>query len=114
MAALRGARRRRVGSAAVRRAERPHQSYHTAITFMFVGVLTLPPALLVLLVVVMHVPEWLKHRYAWYIQSFNIANYVLDVFAARATIALVGGVVGTESATASRSRRSQVAFPSCS
>jgi diguanylate cyclase (GGDEF)-like protein/putative nucleotidyltransferase with HDIG domain len=25
----------------------------------------------------MHLPEWLKERYAWYIQSFNICNYTL-------------------------------------
>ncbi len=25
----------------------------------------------------MHIPEWLKERYAWYIQSFNICNYTL-------------------------------------
>jgi diguanylate cyclase (GGDEF)-like protein len=68
-----------------------NQSYHTAITFLFVGVLTLPAPLLVLLVIVMHIPEWLKHRYAWYIQTFNIANYVIDAFVARATIVLVAG-----------------------
>ena len=25
----------------------------------------------------MHIPEWLKERYAWYMQSFNICNYTL-------------------------------------
>ena len=38
-----------------------------------------------MIAVVQHVPEWFKQRYAWYIQSFNIANYTLDLFAAWAT-----------------------------
>ena len=52
-------------------------------TSPLIGALTLPPALLVLLIVAQHIPEWLKERYAWYIQSFNIANYTLDAFLAR-------------------------------
>jgi PAS domain S-box-containing protein len=59
-----------------------NQSYHTAITFLLVGALTLPPALLPVLVVAMHVPDWVKARYPWYIQSFNIANYTLTALAA--------------------------------
>ena len=31
-----------------------------------------------------HVPEWLKVRYPWYIQTFNAGNYLLDLFAAGA------------------------------
>ena len=27
--------------------------------------------------VIQHIPEWLKQRYPWYIQTFNIGNYVL-------------------------------------
>ena len=38
-----------------------------------------------MIAVVQHVPEWLKQRYAWYIQTFNIANYTLDLLAAWAT-----------------------------
>src|SRR5262249_53508245 len=34
---------------------------------------------------VQHLPEWLTKRYAWYIQSFNIANYTLDLLAAWAS-----------------------------
>ena len=32
--------------------------------------------------VVQHIPDWLKHRYAWYIQTFNICNFTLDGLAA--------------------------------
>ena len=36
--------------------------------------LLLPPELVALLAVVQHVPEWLKERYPWYIQTFNICE----------------------------------------
>lgn len=32
-------------------------------------------------IVVSHLAEWLKHRYAWYIQSFNIGSYALTISA---------------------------------
>src|SRR3954467_11235754 len=52
-------------------------SFHTSWVFLIPAALLLPPELVALLGVIMHVPEWLKERYAWYIQSFNIANYTL-------------------------------------
>ena len=65
------------------------QSYHTSIAFLIAGALLLPPELVLLMGVVQHVPEWLKHRYAWYIQTFNIANYTLDGLAAWGVAQLV-------------------------
>jgi diguanylate cyclase (GGDEF)-like protein/putative nucleotidyltransferase with HDIG domain len=59
-----------------------NQSYHMTIVFLVPAAFLLPPELLPVMAVVQHVPEWLKQRYAWYIQSFNIANYTLDLFAA--------------------------------
>ena len=59
-----------------------NQSYHTAIVFVVAAVILLPPELIVLLGLVQHIPEWLKVRYPWYIQSFNIANYTVDALAA--------------------------------
>jgi diguanylate cyclase (GGDEF)-like protein/putative nucleotidyltransferase with HDIG domain len=67
------------------------QSYHTSTAFLIAGALLLPPELVVLMGVVQHVPEWLKHRYAWYIQTFNIANYTLDGLAAWGAARLVLG-----------------------
>jgi diguanylate cyclase (GGDEF)-like protein/putative nucleotidyltransferase with HDIG domain len=58
------------------------QSYHTAIVFLTAAVLLLPPELVVFVAVITHVPEWLKIRYAWYIQTFNISNYVVSMLAA--------------------------------
>ncbi len=58
------------------------QAYHTAIVFLIAGALILPPELVALMAIVQHVPEWLKMRYRWYIQSFNICNFVLSSMAA--------------------------------
>jgi diguanylate cyclase (GGDEF)-like protein/putative nucleotidyltransferase with HDIG domain len=52
-------------------------AFHTSWVFLIPAALLLPPELVALLGVVMHIPEWLKERYAWYIQSFNICNYTL-------------------------------------
>ncbi len=65
------------------------QSYHTTIVFLIPGVLLLPPELIALLGVVYGIPEWLKVRYAWYIQAFNIANHTLDGLAAWGAVVLV-------------------------
>src|SRR5881396_610216 len=44
--------------------------------------LILPPELLVLVAIVQMVPEWLKMRYRWYLQTFNILDYSLSAMAA--------------------------------
>src|SRR5690242_551536 len=67
------------------------QSYHTSAVFLIAGALLLPPELVVLMGVVQHLPEWLKHRYAWYIQTFNIANFTLDGLAAWGVARLIVG-----------------------
>ena len=77
-----------------------NQSYHMTIVFLVPAALLLPPELLPVIAVVQHLPEWLKQRYAWYIQSFNIANYTLDLFAAWATAHLLlnaSSLIGDES-----------------
>ena len=58
-----------------------NQSYHTAVPFLIAAALTLPPGLVVLVVVIQHIPDWVKARYPWYIQSFNIANYIISALA---------------------------------
>ena len=64
--------------------------FHPAIVFIVAGALLLPPDLMILLVVIHCLPDWIKQRYPWYIQTFNIANYVLSGVAAWA----VGQAVG--------------------
>src|SRR6266496_2859848 len=53
------------------------QAYHTAIVFIVAAALILPPELVVLMGIVQHLPEWLKMRYRWYLQTFNICIFVL-------------------------------------
>jgi diguanylate cyclase (GGDEF)-like protein len=62
-----------------------NQSYHTTIVFLVSAALLLPPELLPIVALIQHIPEWLKERYGWYIQCFNIANYALDLLAAWAS-----------------------------
>ena len=57
------------------------QAYHTDIVFLIPAALMLPPELLVLVAIVLMVPEWLKMRYRWYLQTFNIFNYLLSSMA---------------------------------
>ncbi len=56
--------------------------YHTSVVFLVAAALLLPPELLVLIPLVQTIPEWLKERYPWPIQVFNISNYTLDALAA--------------------------------
>ena len=73
-------------------------AFHTSWLFLIPGALMLPPDLVALLGVVMHIPEWLKERYAWYLQSFNICNYTIGNMLTWAAADLVihhaDGVVG--------------------
>ena len=71
--------------------------YHTSIVFLVAAALLLPPELLVLIPLVQTIPEWLKERYPWPIQVFNVSNYTLDALAAWGAAALItdhaGGVI---------------------
>ncbi|HEY2183277.1 MAG TPA: HD-GYP domain-containing protein [Gaiellaceae bacterium] len=64
--------------------------FHPAIVFIVAGALLLPPELMILLIVVHCVPDWLKQRYPWHIQTFNIANYVASGVAAWAMAQAIG------------------------
>jgi diguanylate cyclase (GGDEF)-like protein len=53
-----------------------HQSRTTTSVFFVAGALLLPLPLVALMCFLAHVPEWVRMRYAWYIQTFNIANWI--------------------------------------
>src|SRR5215204_2712678 len=57
-------------------------SYHTTIVFLIPAALLLPPEQVALIPIIQHLPDWLKNRAAWYIQSFNICNYTISILAA--------------------------------
>jgi diguanylate cyclase (GGDEF)-like protein len=71
-----------------------NQSYHLAIVFVLAGALLLPPALVVLLCVVQHVPEWVRDRLPVEIQTFNIANYTLAAIGASVAARVLLGAQG--------------------
>src|SRR3954452_15568496 len=66
-----------------------NSAFHTSWVFLIPAALLLPADQVALLGLVMHIPEWLKERYAWYIQSFNICNYTLGNLATRFCAGLV-------------------------
>lgn len=66
-----------------------NQMYHTSVVFLVAAALLLPPELIVLIPLVQTVPEWLKERYPWFIQGFNICNYTLNALAAWGAFTLV-------------------------
>ena len=55
-----------------------NHSLHAAPAFVVAGALVLPGPLVLALVAVILVPQWIRHRYPWYIGLFNVANYVLS------------------------------------
>jgi diguanylate cyclase (GGDEF)-like protein/putative nucleotidyltransferase with HDIG domain len=59
-----------------------NNAFTPAIVFMLPAVFLLPVELMALMPIVMHLPEWLRVRYPWFMQSFNIANHAVDLFAA--------------------------------
>src|SRR5215210_4363987 len=59
-----------------------NKSYHTTGVFLIAAVLLLPPELLAPIAVVQHVPEWLRSRMSWYVQSFNIFTYTFATMSA--------------------------------
>ncbi len=69
-------------------------SYHTTPAFLLAATLLLEPSLLVPLGLLILLPEWLRYRYQWYIQTFNIATYLLNMLAAWAVFHLVAGDSG--------------------
>ena len=77
-----------------------NQSYHTAPVLIVAAAILLPPPLLAVVVVAQHIPEWLKERYPWYIQTFNIANYALSALAAQQSFTSIStsgaGLVGND------------------
>ncbi|HEY7420431.1 MAG TPA: GGDEF domain-containing protein [Gaiellaceae bacterium] len=78
-----------------------NQVFHTGLAFSVAAALLLPPELVVVVCVLQHLPEWLRQRYPWFIQGFNIANVVLSGLAAWAVRAAFArdGVHVTPAAT---------------
>lgn len=67
-----------------------NQVFHTGLAFTVAGTILLAPAALLILCVVQHIPDWLRQRYPWYIQTFNIANYLSSAVAGWSVYHAVG------------------------
>jgi diguanylate cyclase (GGDEF)-like protein/putative nucleotidyltransferase with HDIG domain len=59
-----------------------NQAYHADVVFLIAAVLLLPPELVAPLGAISMIPEWLKYRYRWPLQTFNIFNHTIDIMAA--------------------------------
>jgi diguanylate cyclase (GGDEF)-like protein len=66
-----------------------HQLYHPSLMFTFAGVLLMPPAWYVLMVLITHTLEWIQetatrgsHLRQWYLQPFNISSHLVSGLAA--------------------------------
>src|SRR5712692_963395 len=59
-----------------------NQVFHTTPLFFVAGAVLLKPEFAVLLPLVSHIGDWIRQRYAWYIQTFNILNFTFAVMSA--------------------------------
>src|SRR5919201_5262644 len=59
-----------------------NQVFHTTPLFFVAGAVLLKPQFAVFLPLISHIGDWIKQRYAWYIQTFNILNFTLAVMSA--------------------------------
>ena len=73
-----------------------HQLYHPALVFLFAGVLSIPFALFIMMVIISHLAEWGKERLMksphlrdWYIQPFNICMHICTGFIAGQVIKFI-------------------------
>ena len=61
-----------------------HQSYYTTTIFFFAAAVLFRPAYVIAIILAAHAVELLRVKYRWYIQAFNVANFVLSAMAAGA------------------------------
>jgi diguanylate cyclase (GGDEF)-like protein len=59
-----------------------HQSYYTTTIFFFAAAVLFRPAYVIAIILAAHAVELLRVKYRWYIQAFNVANFVLSAIAA--------------------------------
>jgi len=61
-----------------------HQSYYTTTIFFFAAAVLFRPEYVIAIIVAAHAVELIRVRYRWYIQAFNVANFILCSIAAGA------------------------------
>ena len=55
-----------------------HHGFPVAVVFVVAAVLLLPVELVALIGVAMHIPDFVRRRFPWYVRLFNSANYTLN------------------------------------
>jgi putative nucleotidyltransferase with HDIG domain len=84
--------------------EKPgNRVFHAALVFVIAATVLLPPLLIAAMCLIQHLPDWARRRYAWYIQTFNICNYILCALAAAFTFAATHAALPTGQASAALS-----------
>ena len=71
-----------------------NKSYHTTGVFLIAAVLLVEPALLALIPLIQHVPEWLRSRGTWYVQMTNIFVFTIATMSAWGAANIVFGADG--------------------
>ena len=71
-----------------------NQVFHTGLAFTVAAAVSLQPREVIAICVAQHLADWVRRRYPWYIQTFNIVNYSLSALAAWAVNKVVLGSVG--------------------
>ena len=91
-----------------------NKSYHTTGVFLIAAALLVSPALLALIPLIQHIPEWLRSRGTWYVQSFNILVFTIATMSAWGAAHVVLGADGLIAPTTSASRSQARPHPSSS
>src|SRR5690242_2138644 len=59
------------------------QAYHVSLPFFIAAAILLPPAPLAVLVLIVHLAEWVRRRKrSWFAQCFNFSVYVISALLA--------------------------------
>ena len=68
-----------------------NKSYHTTGVFLIAAALLVQPALLALIPLIQHIPEWLRSRGTWYVQSTNIFVFTIATMSAWGAAHVISG-----------------------
>src|SRR5206468_1992169 len=77
-----------------------NQVFHTGLAFTVAAAVSLEPREVIAICVAQHLADWVRRRYPWYIQTFNILNYTLSGLAAWAVNDAVLSLFGDTSKSA--------------
>ncbi len=71
-----------------------NRSYHTTGVFLIAAALLVSPALLAVMPLIQHIPEWLRSRGTWYVQITNILVFTIATMSAWGAADLILGAEG--------------------